>query len=96
MTRQQDDRIDVLAERCPTAGVQTRLSLALIEQIDQARGPLARGVYLAVVIDAAMTREHPHGIDSAEADPGWVERLAVRRYRQHVRSVRLAKGQASG
>jgi hypothetical protein len=91
MTQQQDDRIDVLAGRCPTAVVRTRLSLALIERIDQAGGLLPRGVHLAIVIDAAMTREHPHLIDGAQSDRAWVERLAVRRYQQHVRTVQLAR-----
>jgi len=44
----------------PTARVKTRLARALIEQIDQARGSLARSEYLAMISDAEMTHQEPH------------------------------------
>jgi len=80
--------IDVLSERCPTARVKTRLKLALLEEIDQARGSVARSEYLAMIIDAAMTRTEPHLPDpQAGEDP--IDKMAARRYRQHVASVEI-------
>jgi hypothetical protein len=81
-------RIDVLAEQCPVARIETKLPLALIEDIDQARGPVSRLNYLAMVIDAAMTRPHPH-LPEASVGRDAIDALARRRCRQHVRSIEL-------
>ena len=89
-----DDPIDVLAEPCPTAPVRTRLSLALIEQLDQARGHLPRSAYLTLVIDVAMTRPEPH-LPETGANTDWLDAAAKRRHRQHVRSIELARKEGS-
>ena len=52
--------IDVLKDPCPTARMSTKLPLALIEEIDQARGSVSRSDYLRMVISAAMTHSDPH------------------------------------
>jgi len=86
--------IDVVRQGCSTARVSTVLPLALIEELDCARGFVSRSVYLAQVIDAATTHEAPHLPDSAAgADP--IDSLADRRYWQHVRSLELAEGRES-
>jgi len=80
----------VLSGPCPTARVQARLPLALIEQIDQTRGHVSRSAYLATVVDAAMSRSHPHLPEGATTSGEWSDRLAERRHQQHVRSIELA------
>ena len=80
--------IDVLSGRCPTARVETRLKLALLEEIDQARGSVARSEYLAMIIDAAMTQEEPH-LPDPRAGEDLIDKMAARRYRQHVASVEI-------
>lgn len=82
--------IDVLRQACPTARVSVALSLALLEEIDHARGHVPRGTYLAQIIDAAMTRPKPHLPDSA-AGEDLIDTLADRRYHQHVRSIELKR-----
>jgi hypothetical protein len=82
--------IDVLAEPYPTARTHAALSLALIEEIDQARGAVPRSRYLAHVIDAAMTRTEPRIPDVADGEK-LTDALADRRYRQHVRSIELRR-----
>jgi hypothetical protein len=82
--------IDVLNDPCPTARVTSELPLALIEEIDQARGSVSRSDYLRMVISAAMTHSHPH-LPGPEAGEDVIDALARRRYRQHVRSVELAR-----
>jgi hypothetical protein len=86
--------IDVLGEPCPVARIETKLPLALIEDIDQARGPVSRLNCLAMVIDAAMTRPHPH-LPEAPVGGDAIDALARRRYRQHVRSIELKRAEGS-
>jgi len=86
--------IDVVRQRCPTARVSTVLPLALIEELDRARGFVSRPTYLAQVIDASMTREAPHLPDTA-AGADLIDSLADRRYRQHIRSLELAEARES-
>ncbi len=86
--------IDVVRQRCPTARVSTVLPLALIEELDRARGFVSRSTYLAQVMDAAMTREAPRPPDTA-AGADLIDSMADRRYRQHVRSLELAEGRES-
>jgi len=82
--------IDVLSERCPTARIETRLKLALLEEIDQARGSVARSEYLAMIIDAAMTRTEPEPhLPDPQAGEDLIDKMAARRYRQHVASVEI-------
>ena len=59
--------IDVLNDPCPTARVSTELPLALIEEIDQARGNVSRSDCLRTVISAAMTHSSPQPLT---ANPG--------------------------
>ena len=47
----------------PAARVSAVLPLALVEQIDHARGNVSRGRYLQMVINAPMTREQPASED---------------------------------
>jgi hypothetical protein len=82
--------IDVLKDPCPTARVSSELPLALIEEIDQARGTVSRSDYLRMVISAAMTRSHPH-LPAPPTGEDLIDALARRSYRQHVRSVELAR-----
>jgi hypothetical protein len=76
------------------SAVATRLPLALIEQIDELRGRVSRSAYLAMVVDAAMTRAEPH-LPEGGADRRWLEQMAGRRYRQHVRSIEQASAHAA-
>ena len=76
MIEEQGAGVDVLAQPCPTARVETRLPLTLVEQIDGARGQLPRAGYLAIVIEAAMTREHPQLPDDGGEDGEWIDELA--------------------
>jgi hypothetical protein len=85
-----DSAIDVIRQQCPTARVETTLSLALIEELDQRRGPVPRSTYLAQIIDAAMTRRDPHLPNVAEGT-NLIDALASRRYRQHVRSIEIQR-----
>ncbi|MDQ6807548.1 MAG: hypothetical protein M3065_21940 [Actinomycetota bacterium] len=83
-----DAAIDVIRQQCPTGRVATTLPLALIEELDERRGTLARSTYLEEVIDAAMTRRHPHLPDVADGKE-LIDAIASRRYRQHVRSIEI-------
>ncbi len=83
--------IDVLKQSCPAIAVKVPLALALIEEIDQARGKVPRSAYLAGVIDAAMTREHPHMPDTP-AGEDWIDSMAVRRYAQRRHSIEIERG----
>jgi hypothetical protein len=85
--------IDVLNDLCPTARVSSELPLALIEEIDQARGSVSRSEYLRMVISAAMTRSDPH-LPGPPTGEDVIDTLARRGYRQHVRSVELARARA--
>jgi hypothetical protein len=85
-----DVAIDVIRQQCPTARVETTLSLALIEELDQRRGQVARSTYLAQIIDAAMTREHPH-LPDVPVGKNPMDALASRRYREHVRSIEIQR-----
>ncbi len=85
--------IDVLNDPCPTARVTSELALALIEEIDQARGSVSRSDYLRTVISAAMTYSHPH-LPEPPTGEDVIDTLARRSYRQHVRSVELARARA--
>ncbi len=92
--RESDAPIDVIRQPIPTSRVEITLSLALIEELEQRRGPVPRSTYLALIIDAAMTREEPHlpaVIDGADI----VDALADRRCRQHVRSIELSRAAGS-
>lgn len=86
--------VDVMRQRCPTARVFTVLPLALIEELCRARGFVSRSIYVAQLIDAAMTREAPH-LPDIPAGADLIDSLADRRYRQHVRSLELAEGRES-
>lgn len=59
-TRSRYDPRDRYRNLRPTARASAELLLALVEEIDQARGNVSRGRYLQMVINAAMTREQPH------------------------------------
>ncbi|MGI8412373.1 MAG: hypothetical protein ACR2LV_05475 [Solirubrobacteraceae bacterium] len=89
-TRSADEPINVLRKACPTAKVSLPLPLALIEEIDQARGQVPRSTYLAMVIDAALTREDPH-LPQTSAAQHWIDAMASRSYRRHVRSIALER-----
>jgi hypothetical protein len=82
--------IDVIRQQCPTARVETTLPLALIEELDECRGAVPRSTYLVQIINAAMTREDPHLIEVPEGKH-LIDELASRRYRQHVRSIEIAR-----
>jgi hypothetical protein len=83
-----DTAIDVIRQQCPTARVETTLPLALLEELEHARGTVPRSTYLAQIIDAAMTRRNPHLPDVADGTD-LIDALASRRYRQHVRSIEI-------
>jgi membrane protein YdbS with pleckstrin-like domain len=58
--------IDVLRHECSTARVSTVLPLALIEELDRARGSLRRSTYLAQVIDTLASRRYRQHVRSLE------------------------------
>ena len=62
-TRSRYDPRDCYRNLRPTARVSAELPLALVEEIDQARGNVSCGRYLQMVINAAMTREQPPSED---------------------------------
>lgn len=67
--------------------VSAELDVELVEAIDERRGPVARSTYLEQVLEAAMTREHPHLPD------GWTpEHEAEKRYARLARRARGAGG----
>jgi hypothetical protein len=92
-TAQSVRTIDVLAYPCPVVRVETTLPLALIDDIAQARGHVSRVNYIAMVIDATMTRPHPR-----RPEPGAggyaIDALARRRHRHHVRRIELQRTEA--
>jgi len=92
--REIDAPIDVIRQPIPTSRVEITLPLALIEELEQRRGPVPRSTYLALIIDAAMTREEPH-LPAVTDGADIVDALADRRYRQHVRSIELSRAAGS-
>ena len=76
--------------------MSTKLPLALIEEIDQARGSVSHSDYLRMVISAAMTHSHPH-LPGPEAGENVIERTrppplpparSKRRTRARLRTAR--------
>ncbi len=84
----QAQSIDALKQSCPATKVTTTLPLALVEEIDQLRGHVPRSAYLALIVNAAMTRPDPY-LPHTAADEDLLDSLAARRYAQHVRSIQL-------